>query len=124
MNKQLAKITKASLEIQDRGILNFWIHVSYEEGGSQGVGGICLDTYSKIKESRVGTAFGCEIIRQLLLCLNVNDFSEMEGKIIWVIGEGSGLGFSPKGIERLRVEGKNKECERVVFDEILKEFNL
>jgi hypothetical protein len=32
MNKQLAKITKASLEIQERGTLNFWIHVHYEEG--------------------------------------------------------------------------------------------
>lgn len=32
MNKQLAKITSASLEIQERQILNFWIFVDYEEG--------------------------------------------------------------------------------------------
>ena len=33
MNKKLAKITSAKLEIKDRGILNFWIFVEYEEGG-------------------------------------------------------------------------------------------
>ena len=47
MNKQLAKISSAKLEIQERQILNFWIHVEYEEGCCQGVGGYALDEYSK-----------------------------------------------------------------------------
>lgn len=33
MNKQLAKIKSAGLEIKERGILNFWIIVDYEEYG-------------------------------------------------------------------------------------------
>ena len=77
---KLAKVSKASLEIQDRGILNFWIHVDYEEGCSQGVGGIVLDGYDKELKGRVGTAGGCEVIRQLLLLFQVNDFSEMKGQ--------------------------------------------
>ena len=57
MEKKLAKITKAHLEIQERGILNFWIFVDYEEDGfSQGVGGIALDTWDEVKRKRVGTA--------------------------------------------------------------------
>lgn len=119
MKKQLAKISSARLEIKERGILNFWIHVEYEDGGCQGIGGICLDEYCKKSEKRIGTAYGCEVIRRLLLCLDVNDFSEMKDKIIWVLGEGVGFGYKPKGIKPLTVNNKN---EAVIFDDILKEF--
>lgn len=118
--EKLAKIESATLEIKERGVLNFWIYVHYEEGCHQGVGGICLDKWDENKQRRVGTAYGCEVIRQLLLCLNVNDFSEMKGKHIWVIGEGEGLSFEPKGIRALRVD--SKENNAVIFDDILKEF--
>jgi hypothetical protein len=121
MNKQLAKIRSAGLEIKERGILNFWINVDYENGGSQGIGGIALDTYDEDNEKRVGTAYGCEVIRRLLLALDVNDFSEMKGQIIWVLGEGEGWTFKPKGIKRLEVDGGG---DAVVFDEIAAEFKL
>lgn len=118
MLEKLARVSSASLEIQERDILNFWIHVDYEEGMSQGVGGIVLDRYDDTLKSRVGTAYGCEMIRQLLLCLNVNDFSEMKGKNIFVIGQGEGLNFKPKGIKALRLDG-GKE---LIFDNIFKMF--
>jgi hypothetical protein len=117
--KQLAKISKASLEIQERGILNFWIHVDYEEGCSQGVGGIALDQWDEEKKERVGTAYGCEIIRRLLLALNVNDFAEMKGKMVWVVGEGEGLSFRPTGIQPLNVD--NNKGRAVIFSDILAE---
>lgn len=109
------------MEIKERGILNFWIHVDYEEGCSQGIGGICLDTYDAKKKERVGTAYGCEVIRRLLLALDVNDFSEMKNKVVWVIGKGEGLGFTPSGIRALSVD--NKKAKPVIFEEILKEFS-
>jgi hypothetical protein len=120
MNKVLAKISKASLEIQERGILNFWIYVDYEDFGSQGVGGIVLDTFDKEKDSRVGTAYGCEMIRRMLLELCVNDFSEMKGKHIWVYGEGYGLSFKPKGFSALKSD--NSKSNPLIFDDIHKEF--
>jgi hypothetical protein len=119
--KKLAKIRSASLEIKERGVLNFWIHVDYEDGFSQGVGGIALDSWDTEKQCRVGTAYGCEMIRQLLLVTNTNDFAEMEGKIIWVIGEGEGLSFRPTGIQALRVDCGKKNV-KVVFDDVLAEF--
>lgn len=121
MEKKLAKITKAHLEIQERGILNFWIFVDYEEDGfSQGVGGVALDTWDEEKGRRVGTTFGTEVIRQLLICVGVNDFSEMKGKYIWVLGEGDGLSFTPKGIKSLNTE-ESKGME-LIWEDILKEF--
>ncbi len=116
MNKQLAKITKANLEIQERGILTFWIYVDYEEGCSQGIGGIVLDKYSEDKKSRIGTAYGCEMIRRLLLSLSVNDFSEMKGKHIWVYGEGEGLSFKPLGIAPLHVD--NSKDKTLIFKDV------
>jgi hypothetical protein len=121
MNRQLAKVTNAGLEIKDRGILTFWIHVDYEDGGSQGIGGLCLDDYNKEKKTRVGSAYGCEMIRRLLLELDVNNFNEMKGQIIWVHGEGSGLSFTPKGIERLKVDGGR---EPLIFEDVYNEFSI
>ena len=48
-NKQLAKISMAKLSTE-RNILSFWIFVDYEEGFSQGVGGIALDSPKKEKQ--------------------------------------------------------------------------
>ncbi len=122
MNKQLAKISKAGLEIKERGILNFWIFVDYEEGCSQGVGGISLDEYDKEKKCRKGTAYGCEVIRRLLIELSVNDFSEMKGQQIWVHGDGARLSFKPTGISALRTN--NPKSRPVIFSEIAAEFGL
>ena len=118
MNKELARITSASLEIKERGILNFWINVDYENGFSQGVGGIALDTYDKEKDARIGTAYGCEMIRQLLLVLGVNDFSQMKGKDIWVLVEGSNLNIKPIGIQALKADGG----KQLIFGDILEQF--
>ncbi|WP_443698963.1 hypothetical protein [Pseudomonas sp.] len=120
--KHLARVSSASLEIKDRGMLNFWVNVDYEEGCSQGVGGIALDSYDKSKEHRVGTAYGCEMIRQVLNVFNVNDFSEMNGKLIYVLGDGEGLGFNPCGFERLNLDKKYKKDDVCNFKEIYKQF--
>ena len=121
-NKKLAKIVSASLEIKERGNLNFWINVSYEYGLNQGIGGITLDTYNEEKKRRIGTAYGCEFIRQLLLCLDVNDFSEMKGKVIWVFGHGEGCSFQPTGIKPLNVD--NPKQKALMFADIAKEFGI
>ena len=119
--EKLAKIENATLEIQERGILNFWIHVKYEDGLNQGVGGISLDRYCEKTKSRIGTSYGCEVIRSLLIELGVNDFSEMKGKKIWVIGEGDGFQFKPAGIRSLLVDNKNSSP--VIFAEIMDMFD-
>ena len=119
--KKLAKIEKARLEIQERHILMFYITVNYEDGFSQNVGGLCLDDWNKEVEARVGTAYGCEMIRLLLLEIQVNDFSEMAGKHIWVHGEGDGgFSFKPTGIQSLECD--NKDSKPLMFKEVADRF--
>jgi len=104
--KKLARITHAGLDIKDRGILTFSICVTYEDGFSQGIGQYALDTWDKTLKRRVGTAYGCEMIRQLLTIFDVNNLHEAIGKDIWVLGdEPSVLAFSPTGIKQLRADG-------------------
>lgn len=120
MIKRLAKIESASLNIKDYGVLTFYMIVAYEDGYNQSICGICLDTYDEQTHERVGTAFGCELIRRLLLELYVNDFSEMAGKHIWVHGDGDGFSFEAKGISALYVD--NQKSEPVIFSDVLAEF--
>ncbi len=118
MKKVLARVRSAKLDME-RDILSFWIQVDYEEGCSQGIGGIALDQYDKEKDTRIGTAFGCEVIRRLLVAFGVNDLSEMQGRTIWILGKGEGLGFDPKGVQPLRVDSN---VDPVIFGDILQEF--
>ena len=118
---KLAKVESATLEIKERGILNFWVFVAYEEGCSQGVGGLALDTWNERLKRRVGTAYGCEVIRQLLLFFGVNNLNEAKGQLVYVLGEGEGLSFKPHGFKHLSVE-KNGRPEYIDFREVLKEF--
>ena len=120
MNKKLAKIKSAKLGMQDRGILTFWVIVDYEDGCSQGVGGMTLDTYCKDKKRRVGTVYGSEMIRQILIEMEVDDLSELVGRHIWVYGEGEGLSFKPTGIKALATD--NKKSEAVIFSDVFNEF--
>lgn len=119
MTEKLAKIKSASLEIKERGIINFWLHVDYEDGFSQGIGGIALDTYNNELDTRVDTAYGCEMIRQILLTLDVNDFSEMSGKYIKVYGIEKSFSFTVKGFKTLSFD-TNKTVD---FDTIYQQFN-
>lgn len=119
LNKQLAKIENATLNVTDRGMLTFYITVKYEEGMNQVVGGLSLDQWDEEKERRVGTAYGCEMIIQMLKLFNVDSFEKMKDKLVYVLGEGSGLSFTPKGLQNLRVND-NKET-KIVFEDVLNE---
>ncbi len=118
---KLAKVESASLEIKDRGILNFWVHVNYEDGLCQGVGGLSLDTWNEDLKRRVGTAYGCEMIRQLLLFFGVNNLNEAKGQIVYVVGDGEGLSFKPTGFKHLRVL-KGDRPAYICFNEIYQQF--
>lgn len=57
------------------------------------------------------------MIRQLLLLLNVNDFSEMAGKYIKVLGEGDSWTFKPLGIKTLRADGNKQLIFKDIYDQ-------
>lgn len=122
-SKKLARVSKAFLERKERNILNFWVMVDYEEGCSQGVGGIALDEWDAEKQKRIGTAYGCEMINKVLTVFDVNDFSEMKGKLIYVLGTGEGLSFRPCGFERLHLDSKHGSEDNICdFNKIYEQF--
>lgn len=118
---KLAKVKSATLEIKERGILNFWVFVDYEEGCSQGIGGFSLDTWDENLKIRVGTAYGCEIVRQLLLFFGVNNLHEAKDEVVYVLGTGEGLNFKPNGFEHLSIT-RNNRPKRINFDKIREQF--
>lgn len=117
--KKLAKVNSFKLNIKYTGSLIFKLDVDYEDGLSQGLGGLVLDNYNIVTGERIGTAYGCEMIRQLMLTLDVDDFNEVKNKIIYVLGEGEGFQFKAKGIETLNVYGNVKT---LIFDDVREMF--
>lgn len=113
MIKQLAKVRSAGLNILDRGIMTIDIYVDYEEFGSQNVCNIVIDDHDKKLKKRVGTEYGCNLIRNILVEFNVNDLHEMKGQVIWVLGEGEGLQFKPLGVQSLKCV--NTKSEPVLY---------
>lgn len=118
-NKKLAKITRCDFSFTDTNkILILNIDVDYDEFGSQNICGLILDNYDKDKKERVGTAFGCELIRKILDTFDCNNLQNIVGKVIYVLGDGDGLAFKPKGFERPSFDNGKK----IIYDDILKEF--
>lgn len=123
MKKELAVITSASLGLHNGLILTTSLMAEYESGGCQNVGGIALDTYNKKKESREGTAAGCELIRQLLLFFGVSDLSEVKNHVCYVLYEGEGLARNPRGLENIAFSANDSKKSQVVYKDIFDNFN-
>ena len=119
MNQKLAKITKCELGFTNYNkILILDIVVDYDEFGSQNICNMCLDTYNKDKDKREGTAAGLELIRRILDMFDCNNLSDITEKVIYVLGEGDGLSFKPKGFKRPKFDN-GKE---LLYTEVFKEF--
>lgn len=121
--KHLAKVESAGLNITDRGILMVNLTVHYEEGLHQNILNLVLDDYDEEQKALVGSDYGCEIIRQLLLFFNVDDFNDMAGQVVYVIGkQPSGfLSFKPESIEHLNIL-KGSRPARFDWKQVAKDF--
>ena len=115
MNKELAKIDRVSFDYLERKCLSLNIFVTYENGMGQNICGKVLDGYCDSRKERVGSAYGCEMIRSFLETLSINELQDAVGKVVYVIGSGTGLSFKPEGIRTLSLYGKPKE---MVYEDI------
>ena len=119
MNKKLAKVKDAGTEMIKGHVLSFIITVEYEDGsGERYVGAMHLEKKKKKKKKRVGTAYGCEMIRRVLQQFEIDDLSQLKDKIVWVYGTGEGCTFEPDGIGRLKVNGGEKP---LIFADVYKD---
>lgn len=120
MERKLAKITKCDLAfISYNKILVLDLVVDYDDYGTQNICNLTLDTYNKDKEDREGTALGLELIRRILDMFNCDKLSDIVGNVIYVLGEGKGLGFKPKGFERPSFYNGKKLIYQDILDEYI-----
>lgn len=122
MNKELAVITSASLELYNGSVLTVNLMAEYESYGYQNVCGLTLDTYNKSKEVREGTAAGCELIRQLLLFFGVDDLSKIKNHVCYVLFDGEGLAKNPRGLENIGFSMNDGKVKQLVYKEIFDKF--
>lgn len=97
----------------DRGIFNFWLQTSWK-GGGVGVGGYVMDEPYKDADDkflgRRGTAYGMQLIMDVMETVGVTDWEKIKGEKIIVLFDysptGGTWGGSSKGFANLLDESK------------------
>ena len=122
---QIGKIESTMLGVEDHGILTAVLMFDLGTSG-QGTPGHALDGMVKHtrfagkyddgsgEHSRVGSAYGMEFIRRLLLACGVDRWEQLRGRTVFVLrDEGDPFGYI-KGIRPLPTEGG----QEFIFDEL------
>ena len=124
MNKKLCNVTKVCTSYQDRRILILDVFVDLESGGSLSVFNMCLDTYDKDKKQRVGTAYGCEMIRQTLDFFGVDDLSQIKNYKCYLLTDKESIWCASDvlGLEQLPFDQFKHQRQQIIKAEVLKEF--
>ena len=124
MNKQLCNVTKVCTSYQDRRILILDVFVDLESGGSLSVFNMCLDTYDQDKKQRVGTAYGCEMIRQTLDFFGVDDLSQIKNYKCYLLTDKESIWCASDvlGLEQLPFDQFKHQRQQIIKAEVLKEF--
>lgn len=84
-----ALITSTMLGYEDHGILTAFVHVS-GEGWGVGFGGFALDAWDEATKKRIGTAYGCQFIADVLRVVGVDAWEKLAGQHVRVESEGLG----------------------------------
>lgn len=97
-HRELGKIVKVDLHIEDHGMLT--LDVAFDFGGSaQVLGGIALDTFSKVDGRRIGSAAGLDFVVQLLGLFKANRLSEIVGRTAYALRDSDRNHAPIQGIE-------------------------
>ena len=120
MIKHLCKVTGASLRYQDRKIMVLNLFVNLEDGGGLVVFNNVLDSYDETRKHRVGSAYGCELIRQTLDFFGVSDLHEIKDYYCYVLSDKEYISSSSDalGIEQLSCSGKSNNQQRIIKSEL------
>lgn len=120
MIKHLCKVTEASLGYQDRKILILNAFVSLEQGGCLNIFGNVLDSYDETRKRRVGSAYGCELIRQTLDFFGVSDLHEIKDYYCYVLSNKEYISSSSDvlGIEQLGCSDKKYNQKKLLKSDL------
>lgn len=90
-----AKITKATLFIEDHGILTFYVFLEWL-GGGQGLGGYALDQYDRDQKKRsIGHGPGLIAMRRIMETVGVTAWDKLDGQLCRVQHDGWGSSRAP-----------------------------
>ena len=125
MNKKLCNVTKVCTSYQDRRILILDVFVDLEDGGSLSVFNMCLDSYNQDKKERLGTAYGCEMIRQTLDFFGVDDLSQIKNYKCYLLTEKEKIRWASDvlGLEQLPFSQFKHQRQQIIKDEVLSQFS-
>jgi hypothetical protein len=107
--RELGKVERVQLTLEDHGILTLWLHLVFN-GSGQGFGGRALDAWDEAKNRRVGTALGLDYILQMLALFKVDTLGAIKGRYVYALrnepyGDIIGLELpEPDGSTRFVVE--------------------
>ena len=126
MNKILCNVTSVKTNYQDRGILILDVFVDLETGGGLSIFNMVLDTYDKEKKERVGTAYGCEMIKACLDFFGVNNLSEVKNYKCYLLTEKDFIRNAGDvlGLKQLPFYEYEGNLQEIIKADVLKEFTI
>ena len=99
----LAKITSAQVRVRGQTI-HIGMNINYENHMSGNLGAFIPATITAL--------------RSIMVALNVDELSQCEGRIIYVLSDSDGLNHRPLGLKTLYVDGKQTT---VMFSDLVDE---
>ena len=124
MNKVLCNVERVCTSYQDRKILILDVWVELEDKGQFSCFNMVLDTYDKVKQKRVGTAYGCEMIIQCLDFFGVDDLSQVKNHKCYILTDKEHIRSCNDvlGLEQLPFDEYSRNRKTIIKADVLKEF--
>ena len=124
MNKVLCNVERVCTSYQDRKILILDVWVELEGKGQFSCFNIVLDTYDKVKQKRVGTAYAGEMIIQCLDFFGVDDLSQVKNHKCYILTDKDTIWSCSDvlGLEQLPLEEYSRNRKTIIKADVLKEF--
>ena len=126
MNKIICNVTKVQTNYQDRKILILDCFVDLPDWGSLSVFNMVIDTYSDELKDRIGSAYGCEMIRQTLDFFGVDDLSQVRNYKCYLLTEKDRIWSSSDvlGLEQLPFDEYKHQRQQIIKKDVLDMFDI
>lgn len=103
----------------------FHMGLELESGWHQSFGGIVLSEYNKEREKRMGSAFGCALLQDILEMFDIEDYNHTKGKIVYAMYKKPyKFNNSIEGIAHLGVNKVNNRKMYILLDELREDYGI
>src|SRR5688500_7045556 len=121
--KSIGRIEYVNLGVEDHGILH--LTLGFDFGGSGQGYQVVLDDPVKTKDGkmicRMGTAFGCELIRRICYMFSVDTIQDLVGPTAFALYDTDDYSSFIKGIENPTFNKSHSRIRKVITQQVIKE---